>query len=339
MFGVQLVDKDKDETMTNHLNYSYLCVVIFLAIVVCVVHLIIEYRSRQASVLSTSFNEKYNSKVKFVFLWIFTFGSILFSLAKIICTICCHEDLFKERKTRGCIDTNVTYDRSHDVATVRFHCFQIIFYIVQSWFLQVCIRSFFKCSWKIYYSLLLIVLANISQWAHYFAEIYKDTNSESNGMHCQMRNKCHPKKFLDSIKPFATPAEMEYFLLSMIFIAELWPSNDNEPPSSRLAPHLANVNTPLLTSLLPVTDSEEVSQEASRESKAKYDSCPVMLIVFGVVIVLPSYILAYCRNESENTENADIAYDTFLSSLAIILLIFSFHMFTYRSYLRAVMGK
>lgn len=64
-----------------------------------------------------------------------------------------------------------------------------------------------------------------------------------------------------------------------------------------------------------------------------------MLIVFGVVIVLPSYILAYCRNESENTENADIAYDTFLSSLAIILLIFSFHMFTYRSYLRAVMGK
>ncbi|CAC5375932.1 unnamed protein product [Mytilus coruscus] len=227
----------------------------------------------------------------------------------------------------------------HSIDNIRPNDGSISGLILLSWFLQVCIRSFFKCSWKIYYSLLLIVLANISQWAHYFAEIYKDTNSESNGMHCQMRNKCHPKKFLDSIKPFATPAEMEYFLLSMIFIAELWQSNDNEPPSSRLALHLANVNTPLLTSLLPVTDSEEVSQEASRESKAKYDSCPVMLIVFGVVIVLPSYILAYYRNESENTENADIAYDTFLSSLAIILLIFSFHMFTYRSYLRAVMGK
>lgn len=137
--------------MTNHLIYLYLCVVIFLPIVVCVVHLIIEYRWRQASFSSTSLNEKKKttSKVKFVFLWIFTFGSILFSLAKIICTICCHEDLFDEHKQIGCIDKNATYDKSHEVATVSFHCLQIVFYIVQSWFLQVCIRSFFKCSWKI----------------------------------------------------------------------------------------------------------------------------------------------------------------------------------------------
>lgn len=48
------------------------------------------------------------------------------------------------------------------------------------------------------------------------------------------------------------------------------------------------------------------------------------------MIVLPSYLLVYCRNESKLT--SDIAYDTVLSAFVITLLIVSFHMFT-RSYI------
>lgn len=50
MFGVQLVE---DEKIKNHQIYSYLCIVVFLVIAVCVVHLVIEYRLRQADVEST----------------------------------------------------------------------------------------------------------------------------------------------------------------------------------------------------------------------------------------------------------------------------------------------
>ena len=115
--------------------------------------------------------------------------------------------------------------------------------------------------------------------AYYFVEIYKHTNSESNDMHCLMKkNKCNPKWFLDFIKPYAMPAEMEYFLLLMIFIAELCPSNDNEPQYKSHEQHLANVNTPLLncsTSLSPVTDL--VKSHRKPRKKAKQNTIRILL--------------------------------------------------------------
>ncbi|CAG2225419.1 unnamed protein product [Mytilus edulis] len=360
MFGVQLVDSEKTEMMTYFTIYSYLCVVIFLAIVVCIAHLI-NYRLRDAEILTTAGNRNTNFKVKFLFLWIFAIGSSLFTLAKIISTVRCEEKTFEERKKEGCLDKNSTYDTSYEVVKVSFHCIEIIFYIIQSWFLQFCIRCSFKCSWKIYYSLLLIVLANISQWAHYFAEIYQ--NSGGNSRNCATSKSCYPNIIYERIKPFAHPLQMEYFLLSMILIAELWPTNQNHGhalPSSNHTTRHGNENTPLLSSLnhlLPVTASMEASieirnlrgrQPLSRLLNSKAVTC----VAFGVAIVVPCYIFGsitlserVANAERENVTNAtmstmeitDVAYDIFLSLLVITLLIISFYLFSNSSSLRAIM--
>lgn len=362
MFGVQLVDSEKTEMMTYFTIYSYLCVVIFLAIVVCIAHLI-NYRLRHAEILTTAGNRNTNFKVKFLFLWIFAIGSILFTLAKIISTVRCEEKTFEERKKEGCLDKNSTYDTSYEVAKVSFHCIEIIFYIIQSWFLQFCIRCSFKCSWKIYYSLLLIVLANISQWAHYFAEIYQ--NSAGNSRNCATSKSCYPNIIYERIKPFAHPLQMEYFLLSMILIAELWPTNQNHGhalPSSNHTTRHGNENTPLLSSLnhlLPVTASMEASIEIRnlrerQPSGRLLNSKAVACIGFGVAIVVPCYIFGsitlserVANAERENVTNTtmstmeitDVAYEIFLSLFVITLLIISFYLFSNSSSLRAIMIK
>ncbi|CAG2201334.1 unnamed protein product [Mytilus edulis] len=365
MFGVQLVDSEKTEMMTYFTIYSYLCVVIFLAIVVCIAHLI-NYRLRDAEILTTAGNRNTNFKVKFLFLWIFAIGSSLFTLAKIISTVHCKEKTFEERKKEGCLDKNSTYDTSYEVVKVSFHCIEIIFYIIQSWFLQFCIRCSFKCSWKIYYSLLLIVLANISQWAHYFAEIYQ--NSGGNSRNCATSKSCYPNIIYERIKPFAHPLQMEYFLLSMILIAELWPTNQNHGhalPSSNHTTRHGNENTPLLSSLnhlLPVTASMEASIEirnlrGRQPSDRLLNSKAVTCVAFGVAIVVPCYIFGsitlserVANAERENVTNAtmstmstmeitDVAYDIFLSLLVITLLIISFYLFSNSSSLRAIMVK
>ncbi|CAC5397986.1 unnamed protein product [Mytilus coruscus] len=360
MFGVQLVDSEKNETMTYLSIYSYLCVVIFLAIVVCIAHLI-NYRLRHADILTTAGNVNANFKVKFLFLWIFAIGSILFTVAKIISTVRCKEKTFDERKKEGCEDKNSTYDTSYEIAKVSFHCTEIIFYVIQSWFLQFCIRCCFKCSWRNYYSLLLIVLANISQWAHYFAEIYQ--NSAGNSRNCAINNKCYPHIIYEKIKPYAHPLQMEYFLLSMILIAELWPTNQNHGyalPSSNPATRHGNESTPLLsplTHLLPIT----ASMEASIESRNLLDRQPkgrslnlkaVACITVGVAIVVPCYIFGSITISErltnagrENVTNrsmsameiTDVAYDMFLTIFVITLLIISFYMFSQSSSLKAVM--
>ncbi|CAG2225418.1 unnamed protein product [Mytilus edulis] len=107
---------------------------------------------------------------------------------------------------------------------------------------------------------MLIVLANISQWAHYFSEIFQ--NSASNSRNCATTSRCVQNSFYDMIKPYAHPLQMEYFLLSMILIAELWPKSQNH---SNLTPRHGNENTPLLSSLnhlLPITASMEDSIES-----------------------------------------------------------------------------
>lgn len=97
--GVQVHDWGKNNFMKYYTTYSYLCVVIFLAIVVCFALLII-YRVRYAGILTTSANKSNTFKVKFLFLWIFVIGSILYALAEIINTIRCDEKTFEERNRR-----------------------------------------------------------------------------------------------------------------------------------------------------------------------------------------------------------------------------------------------
>lgn len=222
MLGVEFVDHKSDKNSKYIPIYSYLCIVIFLAIIVCVGTLFI-YRRRQTQITE---RVKPTTNVKYIFLWIFTIGSIFFSLAKITSAVQCKKHIFEEFQRIGCIDKNITYDPSYEKSYVSLQSIQIIFCLVQSFFVQTFISLRFKSSWKMYYSLLLIVLANISQWAHYFSEIYIYEGGRPMAS-CNKANYtiCESDELLRTIQPYCAPIKMEYFLLSMICIAELWPSN------------------------------------------------------------------------------------------------------------------
>ncbi|CAC5423035.1 Uncharacterized oxidoreductase SA2266,Uncharacterized oxidoreductase MXAN_5909,Uncharacterized oxidoreductase SSP1627 [Staphylococcus saprophyticus subsp. saprophyticus ATCC 15305 _ NCTC 7292],Uncharacterized oxidoreductase Lmo0432,Uncharacterized oxidoreductase SAR2567,Uncharacterized oxidoreductase SACOL2488,Uncharacterized oxidoreductase Lin0452,Uncharacterized oxidoreductase SAS2370,Uncharacterized oxidoreductase SSP0419 [Staphylococcus saprophyticus subsp. saprophyticus ATCC 15305 _ NCTC 7292] [Mytilu len=284
MFGIRLVDSEVNKTKPYFTMHSCLYVTIILSIIVFIAHFIIhrvnrEERSRKADAIA---------KLKLGFLWIFTSGSILYALAKII-RIPCKEKIVNEYRSVGCIDKNITYYNGYEGANISFHCTQILFYILQSSFIHFFIRCCFRNSWRIYYSLVLIVLANISQWAHYFSGVYKDKDKRIYNLNCSISNysidSCYGETVLIKIEPYLTPVEMEYFLLSMIFIAELWPSNNNNTHEVNvLESDLANEYTPF----------ESSTNRLSRMPMCWSKSIRTFMCVgFVVILALPCYVFGY----------------------------------------------
>lgn len=256
-------------------------------------------------------------------MWIFTIGSIFFSLAKITSAVQRKKQIFEEFKRIGCIDKNITYDPSYEKAYVSLQSIQIIFCLVQSCFVQTFISLRFKSSWKIYYSLLLIVLANISQWAHYFAEIYL---TEDTGQMESYYTTCDSDELVRTIKPYCAPIKMEYFLLSMICIAELWPSNHiHVHEANLLKSNSGSEYTPLLLS------------SHYRINRRGFYSCRTILCIgFVILTILPCYTFGFIKlstdiNKSKDIQSVDVAYDIFLSFSKTILLITSFYMISQSS--------
>ncbi|CAC5423034.1 unnamed protein product [Mytilus coruscus] len=283
-FGIRLVDSEVNKTKPYFTMHSYLYVTIILSIVVFIAHFIIhrinrEERPRKADAIV---------KLKLGFLWIFTSGSILYALAKII-RIPCKQKIVNQYRSVGCIDKNITYYNGYEEANISFLCTQILFYILQTSFIHFFIRCCFKNSWRIYYSLVLIVLANISQWAHYFSGVYKDKDKRIYNLNCSISNysidSCYGETVLIKIEPYLTPVEMEYFLLSMIFIAELWPSNNsNTHEVNMVESDLAN----------KYTSFESSTNRLTRVAMCWSNSVRTALCVGCVVILfLPCYIFGY----------------------------------------------
>ncbi|XP_052077173.1 uncharacterized protein LOC127715173 [Mytilus californianus] len=346
IFGIRLADSEVHKTIPYLTLRSYLCVTIVLAIAVFIAHFII-YRVKRVEriTLPSTCLIKVDAiaKLKLRFLWIFTFGGILYASVKVI-RVPCKAKTINNYKSVGCIDKNFTYYKDYEEANITFHCIQISFYFIQSCFIYFFIRSSFKNSWGIYYSLLFIVLANISQWAHYFSEIYKDSNTRGYKLVCPMSNysidNCYWEIVLKKIEPYLTPVEMEYFLLSMVFIAELWPSKKSYSNEVNLIEtDLANEYTPL---------------ESSTRGLLKEPTCwssrvrTCMFVAFVVIVFLPCYIFSYlafeenekkakCVNETMKT--VYVFCDIFISLIEKMLLIMSFYMISESSYLRPLKRK
>lgn len=132
MIGIEFVGPHVDKTTKYIIIHSYLGIVIFQAIFVCIKHLLM-YRRRLSQIKEKM---KSTSNVKNMFLWFFTIGSIFFSLTKIVRTVQCKKQKFEEFKMIGCMNTNVTYYNSYEIVYVSFNSIQIIFILVQSCFLQ-----------------------------------------------------------------------------------------------------------------------------------------------------------------------------------------------------------
>ncbi|XP_052077167.1 uncharacterized protein LOC127715169 [Mytilus californianus] len=346
MFRIRLVDSKVNKTIPYLTLRSYLCVTIVLAIVVFISHFII-YRVKRVKLITlplTCFLKVGAiTKLKLGFLWIFTFGGFVYALIKVI-RVPCKANTLKDYKSVGCIDKNFTYYKDYEEANITFHCLQISFYFIQSCFIHFFIRSCFRSSWKIYYSFVFIVLANISQWAHYFADIYKDSNTRGYKLFCPMSNysieNCYWETILKEIEPYLRPVQMEYFLLSMVLIAELWPSKKTYSNEINLIEaDIANEYTPF---------------ESSTRGLLKKPMClssrvrTCMFVTLVVLFFLPCYIFSYLallKSEKKDKyvnvtmKNVNVFYDIFISLIEKMLLIMNFYMISQSSYLRPVKRK
>ncbi|VDI37845.1 Hypothetical predicted protein [Mytilus galloprovincialis] len=347
MFGIRLVDSKVNKTIPYLTLRSYLCVTIFLAIVVFIAHFII-YRVNRVKHrnLALTCLSKLDAvaQLKLVFLWIFTFGGILYASVKVI-RVPCKANTLKDYRNIGCIDNNFTYYKDYEEASITFHCLQISFYFIQSCFIHFFIRFSFRSSWKIYYSFLFIVLANISQWAHYFAEIYKDSNTKSYKLFCPMSNysiaNCYWEIVLKEIEPYLRPVEMEYFLLSMVLIAELWPSKKSYSNAINLLEEdIANEYTPL------ESPTPGLRKEHNVCLSSRVRTC--IFVTFVVIFFLPCYIFSYLaleerekKAESVNVtmKTVHLFYDIFISLIEKMLLVTSFYIISQWSYFRPMKRK
>lgn len=162
-------------------------------------------------------------------------------------------------------------------------------------------------------------MANISQWAHYFAEIYlTEDTGQMESCNKTYYTTCHSDELVRTIKPYCAPIKMEYFLLSMICIAELWPSNHIHVHEAHLLKsNSGSEYTPLLLS------------SHYRINRRGFYSCRTILCIgFVILTILPCYTFGFIKlstdiNKSKDIQSVDVAYDIFLSFSKIILLITS----------------
>lgn len=169
-------------------------------------------------------------------------------------------------------------------------------------------------------------MANISQWAHYFAGIYRKTAIESLELNCTIvkHTQCDSDDLVKNIKLYFTPIKMEYFLLSMVFIAELWPSNES---------HVHEVSVERTNS-----GSEYAPLLSSSYRRIHrwgfYNRRTMLSVVFVTLMVVPCYVFGYLKHSTERGkghynmkfQNADVAYDIFLSFSKTVLVVISFDM-------------
>ncbi|CAG2202363.1 unnamed protein product [Mytilus edulis] len=163
LFGIASFEYPTDKTFAVSSIGSkqvYLSICFLVAAVTCIVFMIV-HRLRN-SVANALTQDRFFLRIKLSFLWIFTGITVFYSAVKMMKAITCNPNVTTSHQS-GCNNSTVVSPEDESV-TVMYKIVQILFYIVQSTFVHRFMNYNFCVSWKIYYSLLLIFLANISLW-------------------------------------------------------------------------------------------------------------------------------------------------------------------------------
>ncbi|CAC5406612.1 unnamed protein product [Mytilus coruscus] len=227
LFGIASFEHPTDKTFAGFSVGSkqvYLTICFLIAAATCIVFMIV-HRLRN-SIANALTQDRFFLRIKLSFLWIFTSITVFYSAVKIIKAITCYSNVTTSHQIR--CKNSTAASPENDSVIVMYKIVQILFCIVQSTFVHRFINYNFCVSWKIYYSLLLIFLANISQWTQFFVDVYVMEGVAATPCFADNKtsidNKCYAATVFEAVRPYCHPIELEYSLLSMLFLAELWPS-------------------------------------------------------------------------------------------------------------------
>ena len=280
-----------------------------LAILICIILYI--YASFKPDILET--NESWDVKniIMMKFLWLFTLASLTYSGIY----IAYHAD---------CLINNYPLD---DVRN-RILCdvFLFTYRSVQTGFLTYFSQRVFVRKLRFYYGLLVLFLINITVIVIDFAHSVRDVQNFSiNNTQIAKPNTCASNSSVSSVllyvKNFLEPAELEYSLLTILFITQLWPKKKN----SNVVCKIRN----------GVTGGEYEPLICVNENAAVYDNIPCspnsekpkrmtmifVNIAFPVLISIPSSILLIMKIYAPKDESLNNLLNIF-NGLQVTILLF-----------------
>lgn len=318
-----------------------LCIGVLIATIACI-GLWIANES-ESSIITFRNHQDITVNLKLAFLWIFTIGSILYSVLDIMKIVRCKKPLHLFGNNKNC---SSNFTSAHEVIDITYQSFQIVFYLIQSAFIHKYAAYQFYNSWKNYYSLLLIVFGNVSQWAHSFVHMYtSDIGRNTTDPTCTIENT------MSVLRPIFHPIEMEYSLLSMIFIAYLWPENNTQSilEETIIVSDLENMSVDVeSTPLLSRSNSRLNQRRQLQDSKFNFRS--MICLTVCVLIKLPGIIFLYYSSKlaggNDNNQSslipgnstifplavAKLTYEVGLSFLVVCLTVVCFYMVSQPKY-------
>lgn len=164
-------------------------------------------------------NVKPSDNLKLKFLWVFCLSNIVYQAMSLTAHVWC----------------NV-----HEIETALYCGSTWTFQLLQTVFIHYFSRFRFANILSLYYGLLVLFVTNISMWtqttisSYLIAHIHhiptNTTNMTSNDS-CLDNNDL--SKAVKILGPYLEPVALEYCLLSLIFISEMWPNHNNSTPERR----------------------------------------------------------------------------------------------------------
>ncbi|VDI79129.1 Hypothetical predicted protein [Mytilus galloprovincialis] len=170
-------------------------------------------------------------------------------------------------------------------------------------------------------SLLLIFLANISQWTQFFVDVYVTEDGSATPCFADNKtsiDKCYAATVFEAVRPYCHPIELEYSLLCMIFLAELWPAPQQNQNSNRELITIQESRSIGSWSTSAEDDTSQAPTQSINNGEHSNDieqlmpgntlnSCfsySAIYVVLGILIFAPKFVFGFLsKPESKSIKN------------------------------------
>lgn len=249
-------------------------------------------------------------KLKIIFLWGFCIGNIVYLATKLAVNIQCDQ-----------------YPSL--VEPILYYIFIWVFDISQTAFIHYFSRFRFASMTYFYYILMFMFVANISAWTHRTIDMYNDdqmlTILEQNQTDDTCNNKTTLHQTFTILKPFLEPLLLEYCLLCMIFISEMWPRHITETKDQQDLHIYDSASYQQSCENQPLLSSRPLTVSTQHHPTNKKSMC---CVVFAILYTL-SYSIIQCVflyvDKLKPYQLVNSVYALFGNLVAISLLIKCFY--------------